>query len=143
MLVLPQGQRYDPATDHLVIVGGNGPLTFPDSVPALVNGARPPVPLALTAGRPNRLRLISIDPEHRIVFTLLRDTSVARWHALAKDGADLPRDLVLEQRAVLLTGPGETADFEITPRKSDSLTLRIAAPFAEVPWTLTLPLRAQ
>jgi hypothetical protein len=126
-----------------VIVGGNGPITIPDSVPGLVNGARPPVPLVLAAGRPNRLRLISIDPEHRIVFTLLRDTSVVSWRARAKDGADLPADLAVEGRAVLMTGPGETADFEITPRKSDSLTLRIAAPFAEVPWTLTLPLRAQ
>jgi FtsP/CotA-like multicopper oxidase with cupredoxin domain len=140
LLVLAPGQHFDPATDHLVIVGGNGPPTTPDSVPGLVNGARVPAPIVLAAGRPNRLRLISIDPDHRIVFTLLRDTTVARWRAVAKDGAELPPQLATERRAVLMTGPGETADFEVTPSGPGALALRIEAPFADVPWSITLPL---
>ena len=140
LLILPPGARWDPATDHLVIVGGNGPITGPDSVPGLVNGERVPAPIVLAAGRPNRLRLISIDPDHRIVYTLLRDTSVARWRAVAKDGAELPPTLATERQAMLMTGPGETADFEITPAGAGALALRIAAPFADTPWSVTLPL---
>jgi FtsP/CotA-like multicopper oxidase with cupredoxin domain len=140
LLVLPPGAHYDPATDHLVIVGGGGSATTPDSVPGLVNGARVPAPVVLAAGRPNRLRLISIEPDHRILFTLLRDTTVARWRAVAKDGADLPAPLATERPAVLMTGPGETADFEITPSGREALALRIEAPFADVPWSITLPL---
>lgn len=140
MLILPPGAHYDPATDHLVIAGGNGPATFPDTIPGVVNGSGTPAPLVLAAGRPNRLRLISIDPDHRLVFTLLRDTMVTRWRALAKDGAELSPALATERQAVLLTGPGETADFEITPTGPGRLSLRIAAPFADIPWSISLPL---
>jgi FtsP/CotA-like multicopper oxidase with cupredoxin domain len=143
LLVLPPGRRYDPATDHVVIVGGNGPAGTPDSVAGLVNGSATPAPLVLAAGKLNRLRLISIDPDHRIVYTLLRDSAVTRWQALAKDGADLPPALVTERRAELMTGPGETADFGYTPLAGEVLTLRITAPFADVPWTRTLSLKAQ
>lgn len=140
MLVLPPGRRYDPATDHLVIAGGNGPATFPDTIPGVVNGSGNPAPLVLAAGRPNRLRLISIDPDHRLVFTLFRDTMVTRWRALAKDGAELSPELATEGQAVLMTGPGETADFEIVPKGPGRLSLRIAAPFADAPWSISLPL---
>jgi FtsP/CotA-like multicopper oxidase with cupredoxin domain len=142
LLVLPPGQRHDPATDHLIIAGGNGPATFPDTIPGLVNGSATPAPLILRAGRLNRLRLISIDPDHRIVFTLLRDTTVVSWKALAKDGAELPPALATEHRAELMTGPGETADFGITPKQGEVLSLRIAAPFVDAPWTRTLLLKA-
>lgn len=143
LLVLQPGERYDSTTDHLVIVGGYGPATTPDTLRGVVNGARNPAPLMLTAGRPNRLRLISIDPDHRIAFTLLRDTIVTTWRAVAKDGAQLPAALATERRATLLTGPGETADFEITPQRGEALSLRIDAPFVDVPWSLTLPLRTR
>ncbi|HWA59556.1 MAG TPA: multicopper oxidase domain-containing protein [Gemmatimonadales bacterium] len=142
LLVLPPGRPYDPATDHVVVAGGNGPVTLPDSVPGLVNGREDPAPIVLAAGRLNRLRLINIDPDHRIVFSLVRDTALVRWQALAKDGADLPPPLVTERPAELMTGPGETADFGYTPRRGERLTLRISAPFAEVPWTRTLALTA-
>ncbi|HSB54536.1 MAG TPA: hypothetical protein VLD58_09280, partial [Gemmatimonadales bacterium] len=140
--VLPPGQHHDAATDHLIIAGGNGPATTPDTVPGLVNGSATPASLTLAAGRLNRLRLISIDPDHRIVFTLLRDSTVVGWKALAKDGADLPPSLIADHRAEVMTGPGETADFGYTPKPGEVLTLRVSAPFADRPWTRTLLLKA-
>ena len=139
LLVLEPGQRFDPATDHLVVVGGNGPSSVPDSVHAQVNGSTTPDPLILSAGRLNRLRLISIDPDHRIVYSLRRDTTVLTWRPLARDGADLPPAQTAERRAWLMTGPGQTANFGVTPAAGDRLSLQIEAPFAEVPWSITLP----
>ncbi|MFN2433687.1 MAG: hypothetical protein ABR599_12905, partial [Gemmatimonadota bacterium] len=43
------------------------------------------------------------------------DGSNVGWRAIAKDGADLPSEQATLQPSHLLTGPGETADFEFTP----------------------------
>jgi FtsP/CotA-like multicopper oxidase with cupredoxin domain len=139
LIVVEPGTRLDPETDHVVIVGIDGP-TFRDDSKGLVNGRDDPLPLTLAAGRPNRLRLINIDADHRVLFELLRDTSVTTWRPLAKDGADLPPSQARPRRASLLTGPGETADFEIVPERGDSLTLVIAGPYTAVPWRKTMRL---
>ena len=47
------------------------------------------------------------------------------WRAVAKDGADLPPSQAVAAAARLLTGPGETADFEFTPRVRGELRLEV------------------
>jgi FtsP/CotA-like multicopper oxidase with cupredoxin domain len=108
----------DPKRDHLVVVGGGGlPVYAKTASPyAYVNGRRSPRPLQLTAGETHRLRLVSIHPEWAAQFRLMDDSSVVRWRAVAKDGADLPPALAVQQLARVELGPGETADFEVTPR---------------------------
>ena len=54
---------------------------------AMVNGRVSPEPLRLTAGEMHRIRIVSIHPDWRISFTLRNDSTVARWRAIAKDGA--------------------------------------------------------
>ena len=142
LLVVEPGTTPDPDTDHLVIVGLDGP-TFRDSAAGLVNGHESPRPLRVAAGRPNRLRLININADQRVLFELVRDTTVTTWRPLAKDGADLPPARAVSRRATLLTGPGETADFEIVPRQGDSLRLVLSGPYSEVPWTRTLVLEVR
>ncbi len=53
LLVLEPGQRYDPATDHVLLIhtSGNG-----DSAKVVVNGSAQPVPITVTAGVRQRLR---------------------------------------------------------------------------------------
>jgi FtsP/CotA-like multicopper oxidase with cupredoxin domain len=143
LLVLEPGQRYDPAVDHLVIVGGNGPVVGLDSIHSMINGAERPAAIRLAGGRIHRLRIISIDVDRRIRFSLWRDSTLATWRAVAKDGADLAPALAGDRAATLLTGPGETADFLVTPGRDDRLTLRIEAPFIDVPWSTTLPLEIE
>ena len=142
LLVVEPGTRPDPAIDHLVIVGLDGP-TFRDSAAGLINGAHQPLPVVLAAGKPNRLRLININADHRVLFELVRDSSVTTWRQLAKDGADLPPVQVVARRATLLTGPGETADFEIVPRAGDQLRLVVSGPYHTVPWTRTVALEVR
>lgn len=97
--------------------GGGGPALEAkiESPFALVNGRRSPRPLRLTAGETHRIRIVSVHPDWRIAFTLRNDSTVARWRALAKDGADLPPRQATARAAHVEMGPGETADFEFKP----------------------------
>ncbi len=143
LLVLEPGQHFDPDQERLILVGLGGRNGAVDTLPSLVNGSHTPAPLDLRAGRTYRLRLINIDADHRIGFTLRRGTSVVNWRALARDGADLPAPLQTIQPADIMTGAGQTADFSFTPQSAGTWQLDVAAPFAIRPWTVPLLLKAQ
>jgi FtsP/CotA-like multicopper oxidase with cupredoxin domain len=112
--IIVSDQPRDPKRDHVIVAGGGGlPLQHKaESHFALVNGRRFPPPLTLEAGTTHRLRLLSIHPDWRIAFTLRNDSTVARWRAVAKDGAEMPAIQATERPAYVEMGPGETADFE-------------------------------
>ena len=107
----------DTTRDHLVIAGGGGPPPFEKeaAVFGLVNGRRTPVPIRGAPGVTQRFRLVSIDVTQALEFALGNDSATVRWRAVAKDGADLPSALAVEGLARVVTGPGETYDFEWTP----------------------------
>jgi manganese oxidase len=111
MLVVEPDHDFDPAVDHLIVVGQNGPE---EEAPGLVNGSFEPPPIELRAGQTHRLRLINITNDWRVMFSLVSDTGYAQWRPVAKDGADLPPGQATPRPAHLLTGAGETADFEVS-----------------------------
>lgn len=126
LIVTDDPETFDGATDKIVIAGGGGPPPAPDAdMPGFVNGSVEPAPLELYAGTTYRLRLINIHPDWRVEFTLGTDTTVAKWRPVAKDGADLPQSQRTMRSAYLLTGPGETADFEFTPRAAGLMRLQV------------------
>lgn len=125
LVVTDSAHPFDPAVDKIVIVGGGGPPLDPDNPPVFVNGSAEPKPLALRAGVTYRLRLINIEPDWRVQFALMSDSALLRWRPIAKDGADLPPALAVERPAFLLTGPGETADFEFTPKTAGVIRLEV------------------
>lgn len=106
----------DTTRDHVVLVGGGGPEVEKklESPYALVNGRRAPRPLRLAAGVTHRIRIVAIHPDWRVALTLRTDSTIARWRAIAKDGADLPAALATTRTAHVEMGPGETSDFEFT-----------------------------
>ncbi len=112
-IVVTDGPR-DVTRDHLIVVGGGGPEIEPkiESPYALVNGRRSPRALRLKAGVTHRLRIVAIHPDWRVALTLRNDSTIARWRALATDGADLPASLATRRAAHIEMGPGQTADFE-------------------------------
>jgi len=63
------------------------------------------------------------------------------WRALAKDGADLPPSQQVVPAERLLTGPGETADFQVRVAEPGELTLELDSPFAG--WRLEVPVRVR
>jgi FtsP/CotA-like multicopper oxidase with cupredoxin domain len=136
LIVVEPGARYDTATNRLVVVGG---LFRHDSAFGVANGRLDPAPIEIRSGRTYRFRLINIG-DARTWFGLRRggnDSSLVAWRALAKDGADLPPSQAVPRTERLLTGPGETADFEVRAEAAGRLRLELDSPFA--PWRLEVP----
>jgi FtsP/CotA-like multicopper oxidase with cupredoxin domain len=129
LLVVDSARPYQPETDKLLVVGGAGPADslpqFGFESPGLVNGSGDPPPMDLRLGRTYRFRLININPDWRIVFSLTSDAALQQWRPVAKDGADLPVSQRRPRPAWLVTGPGETADFEFTPRARGDMRLEV------------------
>jgi FtsP/CotA-like multicopper oxidase with cupredoxin domain len=129
LLVVEPGESWDQEVDKVILVGGAGPADslpwFGFESPGLVNGDPAPPPLELTVGNTYRLRLININPDWRVIFSLMSDSALATWRPVAVDGADLPPGMRNERPAYLLTGPGQTADFEFTPAARGTLRLEV------------------
>ena len=133
LIVLAPGQRRDPATDHVLLLSYGGPDI---TSPLLLNGAATPAPVKWRNGVTHRLRLINITGEEHVAFALYGGLSLAEWRPVAKDGADLPPWQATQRSARTNLGPGETADFEITPAAGD---LRLTA--NGLSGSVTLPVR--
>ncbi|HRP08420.1 MAG TPA: multicopper oxidase domain-containing protein, partial [Gemmatimonadales bacterium] len=121
LLVVDPG-TYRPESERLVIVGGDG--FFAPGV--RVNGSLAPEPIALPHDVPIRFRLIDIQADFRVFMQLQRsDGTPVPWTRLAKDGAELPISRQVSDTLPWISGPGETADYEIRlPRGSYTLMVR-------------------
>ena len=116
LIVLRPGQRWNPSRDHVLMLGEGGP----DSTARVeLNGSTSPPPLELRAGLTHRLRVINITAEALTEVSLHRDHSVTEWRRVAKDGAELPAGQAVMDAARVTMGPGETADFEVTPEPGE------------------------
>jgi FtsP/CotA-like multicopper oxidase with cupredoxin domain len=113
LLVLEPGQRYDPATDLVFIVGNT---VVSDSVRVTLNGRREPPPLTLRAGTRYRLRFINILSAPAIRVEMSAASQPLSWRLISKDGADLEAAVRTQVPAKTpWIGVGETYDFEWTP----------------------------
>jgi manganese oxidase len=132
LIVLEPGETYDPTRDHVYLGGWAGlddvtsagcipPASAPKCWPRLmVNGDTVGLaPLELPAGVKHRFRFINLSPAEGIQYSLRRDTTVVRWTAVAKDGANLPPALRTERPATQSVWVGETFDFEVTPARGE------------------------
>lgn len=117
LVVLEPGERWNPATDHVLVFSQDGPS---DTAPIALNGGTPPAAIPMRAGVPHRIRLVNIIPQDMASLELRRDGQTLRWTPLAKDGATLPVHQRAEQSAKLYFGPGETYDFTFVPRAGRS-----------------------
>jgi manganese oxidase len=120
IVVMEPGQRYDPRTDHVYVFGWDGPH---EPAQMLVNGDSVLAPKELAAGVKHRLRFVNIGPAPYVRVTLMRDTSLVRWRAVAKDGADLAPGQATERPAVVMLNVGETYDFEFDAREPGEYVL--------------------
>lgn len=119
LIVLDPGAPYDPVSDQTWVLAQGGPGKVG---PVVLNGAERPE-LNLDAGRRYRIRLININPNVPLRFSVLADSVPVRWRAIAKDGADLPVSQARMRAAQQLIGVGETYDFEFTPENPGNLRL--------------------
>jgi len=136
LIVLEPGATLDTAVNRLVMVGA---LLRNDSAYGVVNGRLDPEPIELVARRTYRFRVFNIGDARTFLALRRPDSSLVAWRMVAKDGADLPAEQATERSKPLLTGPGETADFEFTPSAPGNLVLDLNSPFAV--WRLAVPVR--
>ena len=115
IVVLEPGQAFDPASDHVYVIGWDGeegdPATGAPRV--LINGDSMPPPLELAAGRAHRFRFVNISPAAVQTIQLWRDTTQLEWRRLAVDGADLAPSQATVVPARHRIAVGQTADFEV------------------------------
>ena len=137
IVVVDSAHPFDPATSRTFVLGENGP----DLNHARVNGVLTPAPETLTVGTTYRFRIVHINPDWRVFASLMADSTVLQWRAVAKDGADLPVHQATVRPARVLMGPGETADFEYTPVAPGPLRLEFETMLKG--WRLAVPLRVE
>jgi FtsP/CotA-like multicopper oxidase with cupredoxin domain len=138
LIVLEPGERFDPETDHVVMIGLNGVLVPGQPAPLALNGLAKPAPVRLRAGVPHRLRLINITANNvGLQAFLMNGLEVGQWTPLAKDGATLPVEQAAVRPARQPIGVGETYDFEIRPSAPQNLWLEVRAGNGQ--WLLQAP----
>jgi len=124
IVVLEPGETFDPITDHVFVIGWDGP----EPPHLLLNGDSLPPPMALAGGVTHRLRLVNIGMAIRIEFTLLRDSALVSWRPRAWDGADLPPAQASLRAARTVVAVGQTADFLFDPPGPGRYGLVLTAP---------------
>ena len=120
IIVLEPGRAYDPVTDHLFVVGWDGPDDPPH---LLVNGDSLPRPRTLKAGVHHRLRFVFIGAVGGETFTLRSANGTVRWRPLARDGSELPARRQLDTAAEVTGWAGQTFDFDFRPPAPGEYTL--------------------
>jgi FtsP/CotA-like multicopper oxidase with cupredoxin domain len=120
-LLVVDSANYDPVHERVIVLGGNGPA----GRPARINGQVHPDTLRMKAGERYTIRLIDIIPDWTSRITLLRGDSVVQWKALAKDGATLPSKSQTLRPAMLISGPGQTMDFEFRAGSPGAMRLDV------------------
>ena len=123
LLVLNPGQKYDPLTDKVFVLGRAGPNEM--TAPLLLNGNAQPWIMVLLSRRTYRCRFVNITPnDSTLDISLTMNGRPVQWQALAKDGADLPPQQATARDAVQTISVGETYDFEFAPKELGDYELR-------------------
>jgi len=126
MIVLEQGQSFEPETDKIMLLSVRGPT---DNTPILLNGSAEPSTVDLKQGTKYRFRFINITPhDPRLTVSLLSGSSLVNWREVAKDGADLPAPQANLRPARQIVSVGETYDFDFEPTSAEDLRLEIFRP---------------
>ena len=126
LLVIEPGQKYDPETDKVFVLGRSGLNELHD--PMVLNGNPQPCLMVLLPGKTYRFRFINITPtDSHTTISLLAEDKPTKWRAIAKDGADLPPSRAAVQDAVQIVSVGETYDFEFAPQGPGDYKLRFSS----------------
>jgi FtsP/CotA-like multicopper oxidase with cupredoxin domain len=117
MIVVDSEETFDPATDHVLMVGRSGidpaaPNVLISTTPVVINGESAPR-FAWKAGVRHRVRLINITPDDIFSVSLQSPQGPVAWTPVSKDGAPLPAGARTLQPARQTIAVGETYDFEV------------------------------
>ncbi len=134
IIVLKEGQIYDPKTDHLYIVGWKNANTI--SVEDMVLNGRTEQPTQhARIGETHLLRLINIQPAGDIKISIQKDSIPILIKSIAKDGTDFPLAQQSFLKESVSFGVGETADFEFKPLIAGTYELKVTLDYGYYSWT--------
>ena len=123
LIVLEPGQAFDAERDRLLVLGARDNDFYTTRV--TLNGWEEFRPMVFRRGVKYRLRLVNIAPNLEVNVQLGAADHLAKWRAIAKDGADLPSRLATEQDATLHIVPGEVYDFEFQPDTAGEMPFQV------------------
>ena len=128
LIVLPQGEDFDPETDHILSWGWSS--TRPGGQPSNydLNGRQEQPPGSTQVGVTHRFRLLNIAPAGNITAWMTRDGERIPVVLRAKDGADLPEHQQVPVPELERLFVGETADFTWTPSEPGVYELHVGSP---------------
>jgi FtsP/CotA-like multicopper oxidase with cupredoxin domain len=125
LLVLPDGEAWEPETDRVHIVGnGFGEIENLENT-IFLNGTTEPDSTEMTVGTTYRLRFINIALGGQVRFRLARNGFPVEWRPLAQDAWDLPphqRDRTAARKTLNV---GETYDVTYTPEEPGERVLQV------------------
>ncbi len=129
LIVVEPGETYDPATDHVVVLGRRdaspASAILEDTATAVIDGQREPQ-WTWAAKTRHRLRLINITPDDIWSVSLTGADGPVTWRPLTKDGAPVPAGERGPGPARVTLAVGETYDFEVeTPATRKTLWLDV------------------
>lgn len=136
LIVLEPGQKLDPETDKIFVIGRAGPDEL--AYPLVLNGSPQPNAMVLKVGRRYRFRFINITPNDAdAVISVRSGAGPVTWRAVGKDGWELPSAQAIVKPAHQEITVGETYDFEFVPERAGDLMLEVQAPFVKKRLTQT------
>jgi FtsP/CotA-like multicopper oxidase with cupredoxin domain len=133
LIVLEPGQQWDPVTDHTFGLGQDG-LKGPTW--NVLNGAPTAQPLRFKAGVKHRLRFYNLTIDDEADFVLENDSGAVKWTPIAKDAMPVAASNRTPKPARVHINPGETFDFEFTPKPGTYRLLVMA--FSNVLFTIVV-----
>lgn len=138
-LIVQDGAPSARPDDHIIFLKGGREAGVPGFLNGQgqleVNGVSNPDTIVLHAGRPARLRFMSLsllNPNATVTLTArhdslgtMPDTMLVRWEPIAKDGADLPAAGRAPRVARQIVSMGETYDYMYTPMRPGQLRIEV------------------
>jgi FtsP/CotA-like multicopper oxidase with cupredoxin domain len=122
IIVLEPGESFDAGHDRLLVIGTRDVSFFATQI--TVNGSQELNPMLFNRDTPYRLRVINIALKLAANVQLGSAQHLAKWRAVAKDGATVPARLAVPSDARLHIASGETYDFEFRSDVSGEIPLR-------------------
>jgi len=138
-LIVQDGEPSARPDDHIIFLKGGREAGVPGFLSGQgqleINGVSNPDTIVLHAGRPARLRFMSLSlltPNATVTLTArqdslgtMPDTMLVRWEPVAKDGADLPAGARAQRVARQIVSMGETYDYMYTPIRPGQLRIEV------------------
>ncbi len=122
LIVLEPGESFDAEHDRLLVIGTRDVSFFATQI--TVNGSQELSPMLFSRDTPYRLRVINIALNLAANVRLGSEQHLAKWRAVAKDGATVPARLAVPSDARLHIASGETYDFEFRSDLPGEIPLR-------------------